>query len=151
VVGWRLYSCIRHHRVPTNEKSRICFYHCIILTLLWHWVLISIYCPEWRGFKSTVPFKAFTTIQCTQTKSTCKWKVHTVHQGWQWRTEGPKQCFKMLHVYTDCFGWTRWKMKHKKMYVFWSTPSTSLDEYITAMKPAATFKGSSSKWILCIK
>jgi len=74
VVGRRLYSCIRHHRGPTNDKSRICFYHCIILTLLWHRVLIFIYCPEWRGFKSIVPFKAFTTIQCTQTKSTCKMK-----------------------------------------------------------------------------
>jgi len=74
MVGQRLYSYIRHHRGPTNEKSRICFYHCIILTLLWHWVLISIYCPEWRGFKSIVPFKAFTNIQCTQTKSTCKMK-----------------------------------------------------------------------------
>ena len=40
-------------------------------------------------------------------------------------------------------------MEQKKMYVFWSTPSTFLDEYITAMKPAATFKGSISKWILC--
>jgi len=40
-------------------------------------------------------------------------------------------------------------MKRKKMYVFLSTPSTFLDEYITAMKPAATFKGSISKWILC--
>lgn len=40
-------------------------------------------------------------------------------------------------------------MKQKKMYVFLSTPSTFLDEYITGMKPAATFKRSISQWILC--
>ena len=148
MVGQRLYSYIRHHRVPTNEKNRICFYHCIILTLLWHWVLIYIYCPEWRGFKCIVPFKAFTTIQCTQTKSTCKMKgpysaPRLVMKDWR-----TKAMLQMLHVYTDCFGWISWKIKKKSM-CFEALQSTFLDEYITATKPAATFKESISKWILC--
>lgn len=140
MVGRRLHSYIRHHRGPTNEKSRKCFYHCIILTLQWQWVLISIYWPGQRCFKSMVPLNTSTTIQCTEVKS--KWKIKGPYSAPRLALKGRriKHCFQMLHVCPNCFGWIRWKLTQKKMYMFWSTPSTFLDKYITAMKPCSNFK-----------
>ena len=76
VCVW-LYGCNTYGDMLSSCTVMITTYN--QLTLQWHSILNSNYCPKQRRFRFSIPFKAFTNVRCTERGGTVSFTVTTVH------------------------------------------------------------------------